>query len=93
MRPELIIFTYSDCKYCNSLKKRMDDENIPYFDFDVIKNRSEWLEIVSQIGVDIVPTVYMKEKDGDKGIFYQPGKDYKDEDEIFEIIKNNSKKD
>lgn len=92
MISELIVFTYSDCKYCNSLKNRLKEANIDFFDFDVIKNRPEWLEIVNQAGIDIVPTVYIKEKNSEKGTFYQPGRDYNDEDEIFEIIKNYSVK-
>lgn len=92
MIKKLILFTYNECKYCKSLMKRLDDNHIPYFNFDVIKNRTEWLEIVSRIGIDIVPTIYIKENDNDSGKFYQPNRDYKDEDEIFEIIKNHSNK-
>lgn len=88
MIKELILFTYYDCKYCKSLMKRLDNENIPYFIFDVIKNRVEWLEIVNRIGIDIVPTIYIKDEDEENGKFYQPNRDYKNEDEIFEIIKS-----
>lgn len=87
MKYELTIFTTSFCSYCNGLKKRLDELNIPYLDFDVIINREDWLKIVEKIGIDILPTSYIKEKNNDDGTFYIPGKDYQTEDEIVEIIK------
>lgn len=93
MIKELILFTYTGCKYCNSLKEKLTLENISFFDFDVIKNREEWLKIVSQLPIDIVPTIYIKEDGQYSGKFYQPTIDYMEEHEILEIIKNYSVKD
>lgn len=88
MIKELVVFTYSNCKYCNSLKDRLNDNDIRYFDFDVVKNRSEWVKIIEKDGTDIIPSVYIKGNDDEKGKLYQPGRDFKDENEIFEIIKS-----
>lgn len=85
---QFTLFTYKNCKYCNSLKKKLDEENIKYFDFDVEVNRNDWLEIVKEIGVDIVPTVYILEEDKDVGVFYVPGVNYYLEEEIFDIIRS-----
>ena len=72
---QLTIFTYKHCNHCNSLKKRLDIEDIKYFDFDVEINRDSWLEIVKETGIDIVPTIYIKEENKDVGKFYLPGRD------------------
>jgi glutaredoxin len=85
---QITLFTFKNCKYCNSLKQKLDDNGILYFDFDVEINREDWLEIVKEIGIDIVPTVYIKEVEKDVGVFYVPGRDYYLEDEIFGIIKS-----
>jgi len=87
MKYNLTLFTMPFCSYCNGLKKRLDELNIPYLDYDVIENREDWLLIVEELGIDILPTTYINEVDNDKGVFFIPGKDYQTEDEILEIIK------
>lgn len=87
MKYELTLFTMPFCSYCNGLKKRLDELNISYLDFDVIENREDWLKIVDKIGIDILPTSYIKVSGQNDGRFYIPGKDYQTEDEIVEIIK------
>lgn len=87
MEYEITLFTIPQCNYCNGLKKRLEELKIPYNDFDVIKFREDWLKIIQQIGVDILPTIYVKERADLKGVFYIPGKDYFTEDEIVEILK------
>lgn len=87
MNYELTIFTVPFCSYCNRLKKSLDELNIPYLDFDVIENREDWLKIVEKIGIDILPTTYIKETGSEDGMFYIPGKDYQTDVEIVEIIK------
>ena len=87
MIEKLVLFTYVTCGHCNSLKKRLTDESIPFLNVDVVENRSDWLLIVEQIGIDIIPTVYIKDVGNDPGTFFQPGRDFKDEDEMVEIIK------
>ena len=85
---QLTLFTFKFCKHCNLLKEKLDKENIEYFDFDVEKHREYWLEIVEIIGIDIVPTVYIKEENKDIGVFYIPGRDFYLEEEILGIIRS-----
>ena len=86
MKEKLTLFTVPYCSYCVTLKEKLNKENIPFFNFDVEENRTEWLQIVGKIGVDILPTVYIIEENKEVGTFYIPGKDFKSEDEIFDII-------
>ena len=91
MKYELTIFGSPFCHYCESLKKRLDGLNIIYFDFNVDLNREEWEKIVSFLGIDILPTIYLKDVETNTTNFYLPGRDYKKEDEIIEILINRLK--
>jgi len=87
MKYDLTIFTIPFCSYCNRLKKRLDELNIPYLDYDVIENSEDWLLIIDEIGTNILPTTYINDINNNQGKFFIPGKDYQTEDDIVEIIK------
>ena len=56
-------------------------------DIEITKNESIWNEVVNQTGYNILPTVYIRKDDGDEGPVFVPGRDFKNDDEIIEIIK------
>lgn len=83
----VIIFTMSDCIYCQRLKKRLDQISIPYINADISENSELWEEVVNQTKQDVVPTVFITPEDSDTGQLFVPTIDYQTEDEIVEIIK------
>lgn len=91
MSEKIYIFTMVGCPHCSSLKKRLKEIQIPFVDVDIDENNKLWDDVVSQIGYDYVPTIYItQEGDGD-GDVYVPSVDYEDEDEIVNILTNKFK--
>lgn len=84
----IIIFTLNGCTHCKSLKKRLDEVSINYFEIEITKNQEIWNKVVEQTGHNVLPTVFIKSENSDDGPVYVPGRDYMSEDEIVEIIKS-----
>lgn len=84
----IIIFTLSGCSHCLSLKKRLDEIDIAYFEIEITQNKEIWDKVVEQTGHNVLPTVFIKTENSDDGPVYVPGRDYMSEDHIVEIIKS-----
>jgi glutaredoxin len=88
MSSSIIIFTLNGCFHCTNLKNRLNELNIPFIDVEIGQNQKLWDQVVEQTGHNVLPTVFIKKDNTDEGPVYVPGRDYKTEDEIVEIIKN-----
>lgn len=87
MANTIILFTLNGCNHCVSLKNRLNLSNIPYQDIEITQNKKIWDQVVNQTGHNVLPTIFIKKPDDDNGPVFVPGRDYQNEDEIFEIIK------
>jgi len=85
----IAIFTLNTCHLCADLKRRLRSQSIPFHDIEITRNRELWDQILAQTGHDALPTVFIQTDEGGNGLVYTPGRDFKDLDEIIEIIKNN----
>jgi glutaredoxin len=85
----IYVFTTIGCAHCKELKKKLIDESIPFCDIEITKNEELWKNMISQTGYDILPTIYIRTDNDDSGIAYIPDKDFKNINEIIEIIKKN----
>lgn len=88
MSNSIILFTLNGCSHCSSLKKRLDLSNIQYQDIEISQNQKIWDQVVKQTGHNVLPTIFVKNSTTDVGPVFVPGRDYQNEDEIFEIIKS-----
>ena len=87
---EVIIFTKASCLFCAMIKSNLTREGIPFYDVDIVKNHDFWESIMNQTGNDkLIPTVIIKDENDNSGLAYVPGKDFKDTDELLELIKKN----
>ena len=84
---ELFIFTLIDCVHCQYLKTRLSNVKLSFKEFEINKNKLFWDEIVKQTGEDIVPTVCIRDDEGEKIHIFIPGKDFNNGDEAINIIK------
>jgi glutaredoxin len=84
----IYIFTKNGCSHCKELKKKLTNESISFYDVEITKNNEIWENVVSQTGFDILPTVFIVNDNDNIGTAYTPGVDFKDVNEIVEIIKN-----
>lgn len=86
---QIAVFTLNNCPLCFSLKNKLKESSIPFHDIEITKNRGLWDEVLSQTGLDALPTVYIQSDEEGNGVVYTPGRDFQDVDEIIEIIKEN----
>jgi glutaredoxin len=87
MNNKIVLFTMNGCGHCKSLKNRLDEISIPYFDIDIDENEEIWDQVVSQTKEDLIPTIFIQSDESDNGIVFVPGRDYESEDDIVEKIK------
>ena len=88
MANTVIIFTLNGCGHCLELKNRLDENQIPYQEAEITLNRPIWNQVIDQTGLDILPTIFIRQEGIDSGPVYIPGRDYQTTDEIVEIIKS-----
>jgi glutaredoxin len=86
MSKTIVIFTLNGCNHCQSLKKRLHENKIPFDEVEINSNKHLWEQVVQQTGHNVLPTVFIKEGKKDTGLVYVPGRDYSNEEEIYEII-------
>ncbi len=84
----IVIFTMNECIHCNSLKLRLEEDNIPYQEVEIGSNRAIWDQVVAQTGHNLLPTVFIRNDIDESGLVYVPGRDYQSQDEIVDIIKS-----
>lgn len=85
---KILIFTLNSCSHCQELKKKLTESLIPFDDVEITLNRQLWNHIISQMGHDLLPTIFIKDDDDSSGLIYTPGRDFQSDDEIIKIIKN-----
>ena len=85
---KILIFTLNSCIHCQELKEKLTELLIPFDDVEITLNRKLWDYIISQTGSDLLPTVFIKDGDDSSGFIYIPGRNFQNNDDIIEIIKN-----
>lgn len=90
MPTSIILFTLDGCSHCESLKNRLNELTIPYNELEINENPEIWDEVVKQIKHELLPTVFIVNRDNDEGLIFIPSIDYETEDEIVEIIKTHN---
>lgn len=86
----IYIFTINGCIHCSELKRKLKELSIQFHDVEITKNQKMWEAVKTQTGYDILPTVFIQTDNEGNGLVYTPGRDFKDVDEIIEIIKKNN---
>ena len=78
------------CSYTagkKTIKKELNNLNIPYSEIDVDSNKKIWDSVVKQTGHNSLPSVYISIDGGEEGPIFVPERDYKDRDDLIEKIK------
>ena len=86
---QIVVFTLKECELCSELKRRLNEELIPFHDIEINENRELWDTILSQTGYDVLPTVFIQTDTEGNRLVYTPGRDFQSLDEIIKIIENN----
>ena len=77
----------TNCSHCKDLKTKLINAEIQFKDFEIIEHQTYWNEIVKQTGENIVPTIYLRDKELKNNRILIPGKDFNNGDEAINIIK------
>ena len=84
----IIVFTLKGCIHCVDLKNKLTEENITFTELEVTQNKNIWDKVVEQTGHNALPSVYISLNGGDTGPIFVPERDYQDQDELINKIKN-----
>jgi glutaredoxin len=87
MNSELIVFSLNGCVHCSNLKLKLNEETIPFTEIEIGSNQKIWDKVVEQTGHNVLPTIFIKNKDSDTGPVFVPGRDFKNPDEVIPKIK------
>ncbi len=60
--PTLIVYTQPTCGYCQELKDYLRDNNIPFEEKDITKDRAAWDDLVNKYKARATPLVLFGEK-------------------------------
>lgn len=87
----IYIFSSPLCNPCKRLKKRLDEESIPYVDIDktLPENKELWDDVVHQTDSNATPLLIIQDENNENSIAYLSGEDWKSHEELIEIIKKN----
>ena len=88
---KIYVFTLPNCKRCVDLMEFMTEESIPFTEIPIHDNRSIWEEIRRQSpGFNLIcPTFFVQDSSDGSGYIYSPIRDFKTDNEILTILKNN----
>ncbi len=81
----IIVLTDPDCDWCESLKKKLKKNNIPFLDVDINIFKELWDEVVEKVETEVTPITLIKQKDEEYEIIV-PGVDYQTEDELIKKL-------
>lgn len=88
MNNQIFIFSLIGCGHCKTLKEKLNELSIPFTDLEINSHREIWDQVVSQTGLNILPTVFIKKGETDDGPVFVPSRDFKNQEELLEKIKN-----
>lgn len=83
------VFTMNGCPHCKQLKDRLTKEQIEFVEYPIEDHQALWLQIVSQLKHELLPTVFLKNDINSSGIVLMPNITVKSEDDMIENIKKN----
>jgi len=88
MGKNVIVFTLLGCGHCKSLKKKLSTQKIEFNEIEITQNPNIWNQVVEQTGHNVLPTIFIQNEDSDDGTVFIPGRDYQDEEEAINLVKN-----
>jgi glutaredoxin len=88
MANKIVVFTLNGCGHCVELKTKFKENHIPFQEIEIGSNQKLWDQVVNQTGHNSLPTVFVGLEGGESGPVFVPGRDYKDKDELLEMIKS-----
>jgi glutaredoxin len=78
------------CPHCKQLKERLQKEGVEYVEYPIEDNQALWIQIVSELKHELLPTVFLKNDQNSSGIVLMPNITVQSEDEMIQKIKENT---
>ena len=71
------LYSQKNCKYCENIKKVLEENKIDFEVLDVDDNRNEWNEITRIVGMGMTPTVKFSDE------VWVPSRDFRTPEELI----------
>ena len=88
MKNEILIFTLNGCEHCVNLLLKLNELNIKVNEIEISQNKDIWDVVVSQTGYNVLPSIFIRNDEGDSGSIFIPERDFKNQEEIIKIIQS-----
>ena len=88
---ELILFSMEGCPFCQIMKDKLKEENIPFIPMDIAEHEEEYRMFIELVeGNEFVPAIMIVDEENPehKIIPMAPERDYKTIEEGIEKVKN-----
>jgi glutaredoxin len=83
----IYIFTTKGCPFCEQLKQLLLAEKLSFFSLDVVKHEDEYIPIIEQTGLDLVPAVMILDTVKNERKYIVPEKHFKTLPECVQLVK------
>ena len=77
---ELKVYSQKHCKYCDNIKKSLEENKIEFEMIEIDDNREEWNEITRIIGIGMTPTIKFKDE------IWVPSRDFRGPEELIKRL-------
>lgn len=81
------VFTLNGCSHCVVLKQELRNQNIGYTEFEVLKHKEVYDQVVEKTKIDALPTIYLQDPETGAGPIFVAGRDFFTKEEAIEKIK------
>lgn len=81
------VFTLEGCSHCSELKKALEENNIPFTEYEVNKHRPIYDQILAETKMDAIPTVYLQNEETGAGPILVAGRDFFQKQEAIDKIR------
>jgi len=80
------IFTLDGCSHCKTLKQELKNQNIDYNEFDVLKYKELYDQIMEKTKIDALPTIYLQNTETGSGPIFVAGRDFETKKDAIKKI-------
>ena len=87
----IYVFTTKNCPMCDQLKGMLVDEKLSFFEKDVETYEEQYLPILQQSGLDLVPAVEIRDSTKEVSRYLVPDRDFKHLNACMQLIKEELK--
>lgn len=83
----IYVFTLEGCEFCSELKGKLLNEKISFFELDIVQHQTTYEKLLEETGIDLVPSVMVKNPFKHTVRYLVPETNYRTLDECVVLVK------